>query len=261
MVTAEIVCLGNELLMGITVNTNATYLGEQLTRLGIEVRRITSVRDDLEQASECIKEVIEREPEILIVTGGLGPTYDDIQMEVISRVTGKRLIENKEALELIKEHYEKYGLEMSEERRKMAMIPEGGKILNNSAGAAPGCLIKYKKTEIFCLPGVPTEVKSIYTTAIHPYLSSKIKTRITECKILIENCRESEIAPYINQTKKKFKKLYVKSHPQFGERKGITIHFSYSGEEGEKIVAKAKRFLMDKIKENQPKIKITEIGE
>ncbi|MHA1414858.1 MAG: molybdopterin-binding protein, partial [Candidatus Heimdallarchaeaceae archaeon] len=110
MVTAEIVCLGNELLMGITVNTNATYLGEQLTRLGIEVRRITSVRDDLEQASECIKEVIEREPEILIVTGGLGPTYDDIQMEVISRVTGKRLIENKEALELIKEHYEKYGL-------------------------------------------------------------------------------------------------------------------------------------------------------
>ena len=83
--TAEIVCLGNELLIGITVNTNATFIGEQLTKFGYEVRRVTSIRDDIDLAVEFFLELFERKPKIVIISGGLGPTYDDIQLEVVSK--------------------------------------------------------------------------------------------------------------------------------------------------------------------------------
>ena len=109
---AEIVCLGNELLMGITVNTNATYIGEQLTKLGYEVRRITCIRDDIWLAVDFFKEIFERKNDIIIVTGGLGPTHDDIQLEVLSKATNLELDENTEALEQVEQYYKNKGLKL-----------------------------------------------------------------------------------------------------------------------------------------------------
>ncbi|MHA1514207.1 MAG: molybdopterin-binding protein [Candidatus Heimdallarchaeaceae archaeon] len=99
--TAEIVCLGNELLIGVTTNTNATFIGEKITRLGIEVRRATCIRDDLELAVEFFLELFERKPDIIIVSGGLGPTYDDIQLEVLSKATSIELVKNSKALHMM----------------------------------------------------------------------------------------------------------------------------------------------------------------
>ena len=92
--TAEIVCLGNELLIGVTSNTNATFLGSHLTKVGFEVRRITCIRDDIALAAEFLQEVFERKPDLILISGGLGPTYDDIQLEVLSNATGLKLEEN-----------------------------------------------------------------------------------------------------------------------------------------------------------------------
>ncbi|MHA2358606.1 MAG: molybdopterin-binding protein, partial [Candidatus Heimdallarchaeaceae archaeon] len=112
---AELVCLGNELLIGVTINTNSSYIGEELTRLGFEVRRITCIRDDVDLAVEFFHELFERKPNLVIITGGLGPTYDDIQLEVISRSTNLALIENETAIEQIKEFYARKNLNLTKE--------------------------------------------------------------------------------------------------------------------------------------------------
>ncbi|MHA1302634.1 MAG: molybdopterin-binding protein [Candidatus Heimdallarchaeaceae archaeon] len=259
MQKAEIICLGNELLMGVTTNTNATYLGEQLTRLGFEVIRITSVRDDLILASECVQEALKRKPEVLILTGGLGPTYDDIQMEVVSKATGMPLIEYHEAMEMIRDFYAQLGLNLTPERRKMAKFPQNAKILDNKVGAAPGCLVQYNKTEIFCLPGVPTEMKDIFSRNILPYLSKKSQVEIVEHQFIVLNCRESELAPFINKVKKRYQRVYIKSHPKFGDREGITIHIACAGEEAKAKVQEATRELVEAIKTNVSNAQIREI--
>ena len=168
--TAEIVCLGNELLIGITINTNASFIGEKLTELGYEVRRVTCIRDEVDLSVEFFKELFKRKPKLVIVSGGLGPTYDDIQLKVISKSTELELQENSEALEQIKKYYSKRDLKLTKERRKMAFIPEGAKVLDNQVGGAPGCHVVYKEMDIYCLPGVPTEMKDIFNRHIFPYL-------------------------------------------------------------------------------------------
>ncbi|MCK4844432.1 MAG: competence/damage-inducible protein A, partial [Candidatus Heimdallarchaeota archaeon] len=159
----EIVCLGTELLIGATVNTNATFIGKHLTKMGFEVRRITCIRDDLELAVEFFHGLFERKPNVVIVSGGLGPTYDDIQLAVISKATNIEINENQEALEQVREYYKAKGLELTKERRKMANMPINSTVLDNKVGGAPGCLIQYEKIDIFCLPGVPSEMKDIFT--------------------------------------------------------------------------------------------------
>ncbi len=259
MYTAEILCLGNELLMGVTINTNAAYLGEKLTFLGFEVRRSTSVRDDLELASQCLKEILERHPNVLIITGGLGPTYDDIQMEVVSKALSLPLVESSKALKLIEESYAVIGLKLTPERRKMANLPKGSDILNNTVGSAPGCKITYNETEIFCLPGVPTEMKDIFERNIYPYLSDKYKIARYEKQFIVMNCRESELAPFINKVKKLNPSVYIKSHPQFVGREGITIHIACSGEKCENRVNQIKDELIRLFTTNLNKIRIKEI--
>ena len=259
--TAEIVCLGNELLIGVTINTNAAFIGEHLTRLGYEVRRITSIRDDLELALEFFKELFQRKPDVIIVTGGLGPTYDDIQLEVISKATGLELIEDKEALEQIKRYYGKKGYELTPERRKMALIPKTARILDNSVGGAPGCHITYHGMEIFCLPGVPTEMKDIFVRHVVPYLSKKNSIRLAETKFVVLNCIESQIAPYINEVKKNYPELYIKSHPAYKDKIGIVIHISGTGINAEERVEQAKKRLQELFLANIHSIEIKRLEE
>jgi len=184
---AEIVCLGNELLIGVTINTNGAYLGSQLTHLGYEVRRITCIRDDVTLGVEFFHEIFSRHPDVIIVTGGLGPTYDDIQLEVISKATGLPLVENSEALFQIEHYYSRKNLPLSPERRKMAYLPKSAKVLSNGVGGAPGCHLIFNDIDIFCLPGVPTEMKDIFMRHIVPYLSKKVDIQTFETKFIVLN--------------------------------------------------------------------------
>lgn len=252
--TAEIVCLGNELLIGVTVNTNATFLGAQLTKLGYEVRRITSIRDDLTLAVEFFHEVFARHPDVIIVTGGLGPTYDDIQLEVISQATGLPLVENPTAIAQIQRHYAKRGLTLTPERRKMAFLPQGARVLDNGVGGAPGCHLVYDGIDIFCLPGVPTEMKDIFNRHVFPYLSKKVNIPLFELKFSVGNCVESQIAPYINQVKDKFPDLYIKSHPAYKDHSDIVIHISGVGEDASFLVNKASEQLQQLLINHVPGI-------
>jgi len=254
--TAEIVCLGNELLMGVTTNTNATFLGDHLTKLGYEVRRITSIRDDLTLAVEFLHEVFDRKPAVILMSGGLGPTYDDIQLEVLSKATGLELEENAIALEQVIEFYRKKGAGLTKERRKMAFMPFGSTVLKNYVGGAPSCYITYKEIDIFCLPGVPTEMKDIFSRHIVPLLKEKNNLELYEKRFQIFQSIESQLAPFILAIKNKFSNLYIKSHPSYKDKVGVIIHISGLGKDVNQEVDEAINELQTIIKENIPNIRI-----
>ncbi|MBY9000000.1 MAG: competence damage-inducible protein A [Candidatus Heimdallarchaeota archaeon] len=259
--TAEIVCLGNELLIGVTVNTNGTFMGEKLTQLGYEVRRITCIRDDLELASAFFKEAFLRKPDVIVVSGGLGPTYDDIQMEVLGAALAVPLIENNQALQQLETYYERRNLGLTKERRKMALFPEGATILSNSVGGAPGCHIEHEGMDIFSVPGVPPEMKDILLNHIIPILRAKVDNNLYELKFQLLNCIESELAPHIQTVKTYYPDLYIKSHPANKAKGGIVIHISGYGETAEKSVSKARKELQVLFKKEKPSIEIKEIKE
>lgn len=254
--TAEIVCLGNELLIGVTINTNATFIGDNLTKFGYEVRRATCIRDEVELATDFFHELFNRKPDVIIVSGGLGPTYDDIQLEVISKATGIQLQENSEALVMIETYYNQRGLSLSKERKKMAKIPIGSIVLKNDVGGAPGCFLSFKDMSIFCLPGVPSEMKDIFTKRVVPLLKEKDQVDFHEEKFRILNCFESQLAPYINEVKGEFSELYIKSHPAHEYKSGIVIHISGVGEIQKEKVQQAKKLLQKLFQKHLPKIKI-----
>ncbi len=238
--TAEIVCLGNELLIGVTINTNGAFIGEKLTKLGYEVRRTTCIRDDLELASAFFKEVFTRKPNVIIVSGGLGPTYDDIQLEVLGKALEVPLIENEQAVQQLETYYGRRSLELTKERRKMAFFPKEATILPNQVGGAPSCYIQYDGMDIFSVPGVPTEMEDILLNQILPILRKKVENSLFELKFQLFNCIESEIAPCINDVKTHFPDLYIKSHPAYKDKVGIIIHISGYGETAENNLYKAK---------------------
>ncbi len=215
MLVGEILCLGNELLIGRTVNTNANYLGKRLTQLGFDVRRISTVKDDLEYATKIISQILVDAPDVLVVTGGLGPTFDDIQLNCIASALGRELSLNKEAYEFVKSKY----TELNAAREKMARLPEGGKMLPNPVGSAPGVVTVADKTHIISLPGVPSEMKGIFEEHVVPLVEdlNKYNSRLFEFGVDIRGVRESDISHIIDQVRRDHGDINFKSHPKKDE--------------------------------------------
>jgi molybdenum cofactor synthesis domain-containing protein len=169
----EIICVGNELLIGKTLNTNAQWLAKRITALGLSARRITIVGDDVDEIFSAIREAMQRNPRFLITTGGLGPTFDDKTLEGLAKALECKLEINEEALTMVKEKYRKYAeegkmkkAELTPPRAKMAKLPEGAKPLSNPVGTAPGVIMKRGSITILALPGVPSEMKAIFDGSV-----------------------------------------------------------------------------------------------
>jgi len=225
--TCEIISVGNELLIGKVVNTNASWLAERLARLGVAVRRITVVGDNLSEISSCVKEALSRRPRYIITTGGLGPTYDDITLEGLANAIGKSLLINQEALKMVRSKYEKMGEELTEARIKMARMPEGAEPLPNPVGTAPAAKILFGNTVIYALPGVPREMEAIFNESISKEVSRESGFRIAELSLRVTGVKESALAPLISRVKELYSNTYIKSHPK-GSEEGplIEIYFN-----------------------------------
>ncbi len=225
--TCEIISVGNELLIGKVVNTNSSWLAEKLTRLGVVVKRITVVGDNLDEISSCIKEVLSRKPSFIIITGGLGPTYDDMTLEGLAMGLGKRMVLHHKALEMVKRKYEGMGESLTEARIKMARMPEGAEPLHNPVGTAPAAKISYETTVIYALPGVPREMEAIFNETISRDVSMKSGFRVTELSLRVTGVKESSLAPLISRVKELYPNTYIKSHPKVSEEKPlIEIYFN-----------------------------------
>ena len=236
----EIICVGNELLIGKTLNTNAHWLAKRITSLGLKVRRIIVVGDDLEEISSAIKESINRKPCFIIVTGGLGPTFDDKTLEGVALGLGLKLQENKEALEMIRAKYERYvaegrirGYEMTPHRVKMARLPEGAKPLPNPVGTAPGVFLEYDGVKMVMLPGVPEEMKSIFDESVAPMIrEASGNLTFYEASLDVRNLPESELAPMLDVVMHDNPYVYIKSHPKRSEGTShLELHFSTTSDD------------------------------
>ena len=224
--SVEIICVGNELLIGKTLNTNAQWLAKRITTLGLTTSRITVVRDNIDEISNAIKEAIQRNPRFLLTTGGLGPTFDDKTLEGIAVALERKTEVNNEAFKMVKEKYLNYAAEdrmeaaeLTPARVKMAKLPEGAIPLINPIGTAPAVFIELENVSIIALPGVPSELKSIFEDSVYPKLKQVSDGVIFfEASINSFNIMESEVAPLIDMVMQNNPYVYIKSHPKGTER-------------------------------------------
>ncbi len=171
-VKAEIITIGNELLKGLQADTNSSYLADRLASRGILVCRITSVGDDFAAIHQALSESIERS-QLVLVTGGLGPTSDDITTEAVSQLLQRPLRIHEQALQHLLELARAYGLAMTNGQRKQALLPEGAELIANPIGTAPGYSLQEKRCRLFVLPGVPAEVTAMTEESILPRLEQE----------------------------------------------------------------------------------------
>jgi nicotinamide-nucleotide amidase len=238
----EIICVGNELLIGKTLNTNATWMAKRATSLGVEVKRITVIEDDLDEIAKATTEALKRKPRFIVTTGGLGPTFDDKTLEGISRALKGELEVNERALKMVREKYEAYVKEAKTEtvdltppRIKMAKLPEKSEPLRNPVGTAPGVIRKIRGTTLIALPGVPSEMRAIFEESIVPLFKKQVgDVTFFETSIFADSIMESTLAPLIDQAMHDYPWVYIKSHPKGEEDKPhIELHFSTTAKESE----------------------------
>ena len=264
----EIVCIGTELLIGKTLNTNALWLAKRITSLGLNIRRITTVHDEIREMSQTIQETLHRKPVFIITCGGLGPTFDDKTLEGIARALGRQIETNKDALKMVEEKYERYlkeGIiektELTPPRIKMAKLPEGAKPLINPIGTAPGVFIKQADTTIIALPGVPAEMMAIFEDSVVPLLKVAAGDKIFfETSLDVREVMESDIAPLIDRVMHDNPYLYVKSHPSHTGEKvpRLELHLSTTAENSNTAKNRVSRALIqlsELIKQKGGKIK------
>ncbi|MFQ5956724.1 MAG: competence/damage-inducible protein A [Candidatus Brocadiales bacterium] len=177
MKTAEIISSGNELVQGEVVNTNAAHIAEELTWIGLTVIHHTTVGDEIVAIGSAMEKALAR-ADIIIVTGGLGPTRDDVTRDAAAMASGKGLVTNEEALSLIKESFRCRDMEMPSSNIRQAMIPEGATLIPNKEGTAPGFSIKHNDKEIICLPGVPQEMRRMFEDWVVPRVRETLDVQI-----------------------------------------------------------------------------------
>jgi len=156
-----VITIGDEIIEGAKVDTNSAYLASSLGRIGIEVSRIASVGDDVEGIVAVLEEA-SQSYDLVLVTGGLGPTHDDVTRLALARVLGKKLVPDEAILAAIEERFRRRGLKAPADIAGLAMVPEGARAIANPAGTAPGLAALHGKAQIYVLPGVPGEVRAIF---------------------------------------------------------------------------------------------------
>src|SRR5688572_6118162 len=168
-VSAEIVNIGDELLSGDVVNTNATFLADRCRRLGLVIERIHVVRDRVEEIATCIREVAARS-RIGLVSGGLGPTTDDCTSDALAVAAGLPLLADPGALTRLQDKWKRFGRPMPEANRKQADFPSGAEILSNPVGTAEGFRLLVGESQFFVMPGVPLELRKMMVEQVEPRL-------------------------------------------------------------------------------------------
>jgi len=227
---AEILAVGTELLLGDIVNTNGQYIAKRLADMGIFVYHQSVVGDNVERLKEAYKLAFNR-ADLVIATGGLGPTKDDLTKETAAEFFERNLILHEESLEFIKSYFEKMNRTLNEGNRKQAYLPEGAKVLPNDNGTAPGCVIEEDSKILILLPGPPKEMIPMFEKQVVPYLL-KFQEGVLESKVLrILGIGEGHMAEKISDIIDNQANPTVAPYAKEGE---VTLRITAKGETKEK---------------------------
>jgi nicotinamide-nucleotide amidase len=196
---AEIIAVGSELLTSNRQETNSLYLTQKLNALGIEVRFKTIVGDNAEHLAQVFRAALGRS-RLIFLTGGLGPTEDDLNRQVVAEVLGRPLHEVPEIRRRIEERFARFGRTMSENNARQALVPEGAEWLENKLGTAPGLWISHQSVAVVLLPGPPKELEAMFEATCAPRLASLatgecLRSRVYKTVGLAESEVDQRIAP------------------------------------------------------------------
>jgi competence/damage-inducible protein CinA-like protein len=201
---AEIIAVGSELLTPDRLDTNSLFLTEELNKIGIEVLRKTVVGDNRDLLSEAIRDALDRVP-LIIASGGLGPTEDDLTRETVADLLGRKLHRNEAILNYIKGRFRALGREMPDVNVRQAMVPEGAEILENPRGTAPGLWLEDASRSIVLLPGPPRELKPLFREQVLPRLERRVSgVRMFHREIRVTGLGESHVEQRIVGIYKRF---------------------------------------------------------
>ena len=218
--TAEILCVGTELLMGNVVNTNATAIARGLAELGIGLYHQGVVGDNPGRLREAVELALSR-ADILITTGGLGPTYDDLTKETIAGCLGRALLPHEESRRAVLEHFRRAGRTPCPNNLKQAMMPEGAEVFPNRNGTAPGCAVygagKWEGTTAILLPGPPRECEPMFREAVMPFLRRGSDTRLVSRCLYFFGIGESALAQKLDRLMRESENPTVAPYCKTGE--------------------------------------------
>jgi nicotinamide-nucleotide amidase len=172
---AEIVTIGTELLLGEIVDTNAAYIAQQLATIGLNLYYKTTVGDNEGRITSVLQQALTR-ADVVITSGGLGPTVDDVTRQAVARAAGRELVLDEKLLAQIEARFARHGFTMSDNNRRQAYIPQGAIPIENPVGTAPAFIVETEQGLIISLPGVPRELEHLMETWVIPFLREKLQT-------------------------------------------------------------------------------------
>lgn len=220
---ALIISIGNELLNGRTVNSNATFISGQLQTIGIPARQAVTIKDTVPEIRATLQYALER-ADIVLITGGLGPTHDDITLQTLADFFRDKMIYSESIQKHIEEMYHKRGRELPAVPQKLAFVPENAKIIPNSVGTAPGIHFEKHGKHIFAMPGVPREMREMVKEYILPFLQAMYDQDTIPSKIYrTTGIPESQIyqrCKALFDTRPKYEIAYLPRHG------GVDIRFA-----------------------------------
>ena len=226
----ELFSIGTELVLGQIQDTNAHWIAQQILQIGGELRRVTMLRDNAEEMSEALDSAVKRETSLILTTGGLGPTPDDMTVEVIASLIGTQPVVSEETISEFRKRREMSENDaLSEALTKMATVPETAIVLQNPAGWAPCISVEHKASTIMMMPGPPREMKAIFETHIQPLIAERYRAEITTARVYV-SMFEAEVSPLMQKsdgTPPRCLPKGIRFAPQSG-RKHYASRFSFN---------------------------------
>jgi nicotinamide-nucleotide amidase len=250
VVTVDILTIGNEILLGLVLDTNSNYLCRVVRGMGGRVRRIAVVPDEIDEIVLALRASLDRGTGVVFTAGGLGPTGDDLTLAAVAKAIGKPLVLNSAAAGFVENKYRELAAQnhvrsadMTDSRLKMARMPEGSRPVQNPVGAAPACIVESQNSRIVSLPGVPAELKAIVEGPLQSFLSEVFgQGSYREREILLDRGDESEIAPALRQVVAEHPDVYVKSRAShFGPDVKFRVLLAATAASAEEAEAKIQR--------------------
>lgn len=231
---AEILCVGTELLLGEVINTNVAYLGKALARLGISVYHTSVVGDNQMRLRDAVEAALSN-ADLLILSGGLGPTYDDLTKETVAETLGLKMVRDKKILAEIEDYFASSGRVMPPNNAKQADIPEGAIALKNRTGTAPGIFVEHNGKVVVLLPGPPFELCPMFDEFVFPRLRDMSDKILISHNIHIMGMGESEVEMHLLELMKSSVNPSLAPYAKEGEMRLRVSALASSEDEGEKM--------------------------
>ncbi|MDF2612706.1 MAG: competence/damage-inducible protein [Clostridia bacterium] len=232
---AEIIAVGNEIVTGNTINTNAAYIAKQIQTIGITPKYHSAACDTLSEIQDVLSKGLER-ADVIFITGGLGPTEDDLTKEAVSYYLNKELFIREDIVQNMKAYFEKLNRYMPDSNKKQAAFPADAYILENKNGTAPGCILEKEDQYIVLLPGPPKEMKPMLDQYVLPYFKQKLDYCYHTIDIKLFGIGESEMAEKIKHLLGNFEDVTVA--PYIGDNE-VIVRITACGKNRGEVIERA----------------------